>query len=218
MTTLTRRGVGALARPWVLTPERYDPRRTVAGADGPPLGSVVAVVTRNITPAREAEGTVLVLDTGHADDGFVRGAEAPRDAREIGTAKRALQPGDVIISRLRPYLRQIAFVDPALFDHADHVVASTEFFVLRRSGQLDPAALVPYLLSPPVQTALAHAQEGGHHPRFGRDALKALAVPAWAGDEADALADEVRTLSTARLRAARRLTELAAGIGARVGS
>ncbi|MFT5685614.1 MAG: hypothetical protein ACI8RZ_006568, partial [Myxococcota bacterium] len=39
------------------------------------------------------------------------------------------------------------------------------------------AFLVPFLLSEPVQTALAAGQEGGHHPRFPSALLMGLRIP-----------------------------------------
>jgi hypothetical protein len=201
------RTVAELGDDLCLAPERFDPQRTVAigatrtGSAAPRrLADLAEVVTDNVTAASfAATARVLVLDTTHAWDGFVLVRHAPVAATAIGSAKRALAPGDVIISRLRPYLRQVAFVDDGLFDPrsggVDAVVASTEFYVLRGKGALDAACLVPYLLSAPVQAALAAGQEGGHHPRFERAQLEDLPIPAFLPRRARAIAAEVRTLA-----------------------
>lgn len=201
------RTVADLGDDLCLAPERFDPRRTVtvAGATGGAprrLGDLVDIVTENVHAGSFAPtARVLVLDTTHASDGFVLARHAPVAPAAMGSAKRALAPGDVIISRLRPYLRQVAFVDDGLFANADAVVASTEFYVLRgraRAGAgagADPACLVPYLLSAPVQAALAAGQEGGHHPRFDRALLAELPLPAFLPRRARAIAAEVRTLA-----------------------
>ena len=85
--------------------------------------------------------------------------------------KRALG-GDLIVSRLRPYLRQIALVT------CPEVAVSTEFYVLRpKKKDEDLAWLLPFLLSASTQSLLAAAQEGGHHPRVPRTSLFALRVP-----------------------------------------
>jgi hypothetical protein len=99
--------------------------------------------------------------------------------KQIGSAKKLVQVKDVIISRLRPYLRQVAFVDEGLESDSDDalVVCSTEFFVLRSLDDQSIAFLVPFLLSTPVQKVLAAAQEGGHHPRFIESTLTSLALP-----------------------------------------
>jgi hypothetical protein len=199
------RRVGDLGSDVALSPERFDPRRSVgvaAGAEEQRLGELVRIVTANVTsqsfpPERE----VLVLDTTHAYEGFVLHRHAPVKAVDIGSAKRLLEPGDVLVSRLRPYLRQIAYVDEELFRRSpqgNEVCASSEFFVLRARGELEVAALVPFLLSSPVQAALAAGQEGGHHPRFSKELLASLPVP------------EIVLSDAAKL--ARSVVELAAGV------
>ena len=200
------RAVAALGDDLCLAPERFDPRRTIAlpgarsgavGGRAPRrLADLVDLVTDNVTAGSFAPtARVLVLDTTHAWDGFVLARHAPVAPAALGSAKRALAPGDVLISRLRPYLRQVAFVDDGLFADADAVVASTEFYVLRGRAGTDAACLVPYLLSAPVQAALAAGQEGGHHPRFDRAQLADLPVPAFLPRRARAIAAEVRTLA-----------------------
>lgn len=196
------RTVAELGDDLCLAPERFDPRRTVAitragnGTATRRLVDLVDVVSDNVTAASFAPtARVLVLDTTHAWDGFVLARHAPVAPAELGSAKRTLAPGDVIISRLRPYLRQVAFIDDGLFAGADAVVASTEFYVLRGKDELDAACFIPYLLSAPVQAALAAGQEGGHHPRFDRAQLEALPIPPFLPRRARAIAAEVRTLA-----------------------
>ena len=165
----------------VLAPERFDPRRQSLPASPRTLGDYAEVITDNVSgQSLDPGAAVLILDTTHAYDGFVIFRHEPVAARELGSAKRRLQPGDVIISRLRPYLRQVAYVDPQLFALApggNQVAASTEFFVIRGRNGFDAACLVPFLLSAQVQSALAAGQEGGHHPRFARELLLSLSVP-----------------------------------------
>lgn len=196
------RRVGDLGDDLVLAPERYHPNRTVAIASSRGLADLVDLSTQNASVSSLADKPVLVLDTSHAYEGFVVCRHQPISAAALGSAKRRIQPGDVIISRLRPYLRQVAFVDAALFRQVpggNHVVASTEFFVLRDRGPFPAAALVPFLLSPPVQAALAAGQEGGHHPRFSLDLLASLRVPDRLLAQATPLARRVRALAQ-RLR------------------
>ena len=111
-----------------------------------------------------------------------------------------MQAGDVIISRLRPYLRQVALVDEALFQlcrRGNAVAASTEFFVLRGRTGFEAAGLVPFLLSQPVQAALAAGQEGGHHPRFRQELLLSLPVPDQVTRGSDKVARKMRSLAAA---------------------
>ena len=100
-------------------------------------------------------------------------------AREIGSMKKRLAAGDVVISRLRAYLREIALVQTSPFPLA---VGSSEFIVLRAANPENPelsrAALFYYLSSKPIQTILKWSQDGSHHPRFGEEDLMSLPVPA----------------------------------------
>lgn len=170
------RSAAALEPGWVLAPERYDPRLTTA-APGVPLAELAGVVREHVSPGRAGAGPYLVVDTGDAQEGVLLppAGRAPVPGAALGSAKKAARPGDVLISRLRPYLRQVALVDAELTDAA--LVCSTEFYVLRPRGRESIGFLVAFLLSAPAQERLAAAQEGGHHPRVRQDALEALVVP-----------------------------------------
>lgn len=203
--------VGDLDAGWILAPERYT-ARDAAGV-GARLGDLVQVRSEvRRASALPAGRPALVLDTSHAWEGVVLAQHAPVDVGTIRSPKRVLEPGDVVISRLRSYLRQVAVVEDALFQRApggNIVVASAELLVLR-DGALPAAALVPFLLSPAAQAVLAGSESGGHHPRFHKDALAELRVPPGVIAGARGLAREVRAASQqvadglARLRAVSR--------------
>lgn len=163
-----------LAEGLILSPERYDPRRQ-AHADGVPLSAVAALSTASLRPSA-VTGQWRILDTSHAEAGVIRCDRPPVDA--IGSTKRTLAPGAVIVSRLRPYLRQVGLVDPGLVSPGAGLCCSTEFYVLTSTDGQSIAFLVPFLLSEPVQAALAAGQEGGHHPRFPSALLLGLRIPA----------------------------------------
>ncbi len=156
-----------------LAPERHDPRRSLG--EGVRLGDLAALATDTVRPG--APGRFLVLDTRHAVEGCVQIRKPPMSGDELGSTKRLVRPGDLLVSRLRPYLRQVAWVDPEVVPDGATLACSTEFYVLRPRGGDSLAFLVPLLLGDAVQAALAAAQEGGHHPRVPRDALLELRVP-----------------------------------------
>jgi len=171
----------------VLAPERYDPRRKSGLLDfdsggGQRLTQLASVIRNSLSPGKaDPSREYLILDTGNACDGFI---SAPREAVRavgIGSAKKILEPGDVIISRLRPYLRQVGWVDPKLVRGGQSgspvLLGSTEFYVLRGNSSLSVAFLVPFLLSQKIQGVLVASQEGGHHPRFPEKVLSQLVVP-----------------------------------------
>jgi hypothetical protein len=161
---------------FVLAPERYDPRRSVeATTDSLQLGEVVALVRQTVAPSDDLD-PCLVLDTSDAREGIVIGRK--QHTTDIGSTKKSIQLGDVIVSRLRPYLRQVAYVDHGILNLSGaKLLCSTEFYVLRSPDDRSIAFLIPYLLSDQVQEVLAASQEGGHHPRFNDRTLLSLPVP-----------------------------------------
>ncbi len=179
MALTSVRSLSSLEPVAVLAPERYDPRRAMGGdhRDSVPLGTLARVERRTIQPSSSL-GACFVLDTSDAREGIIVGRKRPVDGSLIGSAKKVIASGDVIISRLRPYLRQVAWVDNAI-PHADSttLVCSTEFFVLRGRDERSIAFLVPILLSAAVQKVLCASQEGGHHPRFEESMLTGLPIP-----------------------------------------
>lgn len=171
----------------VLAPERYDPRRDRLKRDGKyvdamTVGDIAEIIRHPINPCAKTAGDrrCLVLDTSDVREGIIIGRKKPIRVVDLGSQKKGFNSGDVIISRLRPYLRQVAFVDAtfAASSLGAELACSTEFFVLRSISQGSIAFLVPYLLSDPVQSVLAASQEGGHHPRFNERALLRLPIPA----------------------------------------
>lgn len=165
------RTLADLGEDLVLAPERWLATRDVG--DGVPLGDLV--VERR---ERVVAGEPIVLDTTHARDGVIDVSAAIRAATSPRSAKKSARAGEIIVSRLRPYLRQIAYVHPAAQAVGRPFAVSTEYYVLapRVDGE-DIAFLVPFLLAEPAQAVLAAAQEGGHHPRVPLTSLLALRVP-----------------------------------------
>lgn len=141
-----------------------------------PLGEVVQIIRQTVQPS-DSLGAYIVLDTSDAREGIVIARKAQTEG--IGSTKKRLHPRDVIISRLRPYLRQVAYVDDAIPNaEGALLVCSTEFFVLREINGEGIGFVVPFLLSDQVQKVLAAAQNGGHYPRFDESTLTTLPVPA----------------------------------------
>ena len=168
-----------LASPVILSPERYDPRRELKIDEGETIeiGKIAVSIRKMIKPSNDL-GKCLVIDTSDAREGTIVARKKAVIGSEIGSTKKHLETGDVIISRLRPYLRQVAFIDEDINRTKDtQIVCSTEFFVLRSVDNESIAFLVPFLLSGKVQTVLAASQEGGHHPRFIESTLFSLPVP-----------------------------------------
>ena len=135
----------------------------------------------------------LVLDTCDAQEGVTIARRRPVPLNSLRSTKKLVPTRSVLISRLRPYLRQVAFVDDTLTSSHNSVViaCSTEFFVLTPRDQRSIAFLVPFLLSERVQKVLAASQEGGHHPRFDEHTLLRLPVPRTWIDQRDEVSARV---------------------------
>jgi hypothetical protein len=98
-----------------------------------------------------------------------------QSASQIGSTKKRFRAGDVVISRLRSYLREIAVVRAS---DKNPAVGSSEFIVLRPTGSgLSAETLMVFLRCPLVQTVLKWSQDGSNHPRFTEDDLLAIPVP-----------------------------------------
>jgi hypothetical protein len=194
MAVTSVRAIGELEGAFVLAPERYDPRRESLGAGATvPLRALAYSVRQTVSVETGDDAPCVVLDTGNAQEGVVVSRKPPVPLSEVGSSKKAPLPGDVIVSRLRPYLRQVAFVDGGVRHLGEGVrlLCSTEFFVLRSADGRPIAFLAPFLLSGGVQAVLAAAQEGGHHPRFNEATLLGLPVPRSLVDRREELSAEV---------------------------
>lgn len=142
--------LSSLSEPIVLAPERYDPRRIQqVDEDAVALSELVSIENPTVSvKALDGDAKYLVLDTGDSFEGIIRPRTQPVNGSTIRSSKKLVREGDVIISRLRPYLRQVAYVDNALVKSASSVLVSTEFFVLRSRRSTESVAwLVPFLLS-----------------------------------------------------------------------
>jgi hypothetical protein len=167
--------VGDLDEGYILSANRYDPRRRVPHRKGVPLVEVAQVVNEQLSPKAALETPLRVLDTNSAFEGAIIHWNSIGSSAELGSNKKCAQGGDVIISRLRPYLRQTAFVD--LGAAQEKVVCSTEFFVLRGINEQSIGFLVPFLLSRSVVDYLCNSVEGGHHPRVAANTIEDLRIP-----------------------------------------
>lgn len=127
-------------------------------------------------PADTSSGPVRNYDLTDALDPFLDPTKPPVAPEEIASIKKKIAAGDLVVSRLRSYLREIAVVLPG-----DSVpsVASTEFIVLRqkKGSPLSVEALLIYLRSRLPQIVFKWSQDGSNHPRFDERELLSLPLP-----------------------------------------
>lgn len=107
---------------------------------------------------------------------FLDGSKEPSARTTIASTKKTICAGDLVVSRLRSYLKEIALVQSG----GDvPMVASTEYIVLRpkQSGGFPVEALMIFLRSALPQTVFKWSQDGSNHPRFDEKELLRLPVP-----------------------------------------
>lgn len=162
-------------------PAKEQVRKSLAALPGQPLSERVRSIREQWVPSR-VDPTIRVrnYDVTDALVPLVDAEKEPSFAADIGSMKKVLKDGDVAISRLRAYLKEVAVVRTG-----DDIpsVGSSEFFVLRPNGTaISPETLMVFLRSAPVQTILKWCQDGSQHPRFSERDLLSIPVP-------DAVAD-----------------------------
>ena len=174
---------------FVLTPERYNPKRRMHLSDknDGELLSEIITLENDIIASKKNSSVWYQINTSDAMGGYLR---IPQSPEQLNSNKKILKPGDVIISRLRPYLRQVAYVD---VDSDMHVCASTEFYVLRSRNNESIAFLVPFLLSEVAQSVFANSVEGSQHPRFKEEDILNLVIPSQLFDEREKISQNVST-------------------------
>ena len=190
-------------------PAKERVRRSLAAMPGKSLGERVDSIREMFVP--DSAPAIMKIRNYDVTDALVPTLDAEKEPSfdaEIGSVKKTFEDGDVAISRLRAYLKEIAVV--RMSDDIPSV-GSSEFIVLRlKKGQRDisPETLMVFLRSGPVQTILKWCQDGSQHPRFSERDLLSIPVP----DTVAGMSEQITTVvkeSIAARRQARQLLEAA---------
>jgi|SRR3989344_4033091 len=136
------------------------------------------------TPAR-------VFDLSDVSSFLLEEGKEIMEADEVGSTKKIFRQNDVLISRLRPYLKEVSFVG---FNDTQKL-ASTEFIVLRKrkESKFPPQALFTFLMTDEVQRILFWSQGGTEHPRFSENLLTGFKLPKLSEKTAEGIADDVNS-------------------------
>lgn len=188
-------------------PAKEQVRKSLAALPGRPLSECIDSIRDQWVPDR-APPTMRVrnYDVTDALVPLLDAEKEPSLAADIGSMKKVMKDGDVAISRLRAYLKEVAVVRTG-----DDIpsVGSSEFIVLRPRGTaISAEALMVFLRSAPVQTILKWCQDGSQHPRFSESDLLSIPVPDAIAQVSNEVTKIVRDGFTARYRA-RKLLEAA---------
>lgn len=157
-------------------PEKAQALADLRAASNVCVGDLFDSIRALWQPAEATPGPVRNYDLTDALNPFLDPTKPPVEPKEIASTKKQIATGDLVVSRLRSYLREIAVVLPS-----DQVpsVASTEFIVLRpkKGSPLSVEALLIYLRSRLPQIVLKWSQDGSNHPRFDEQELLNLPLP-----------------------------------------
>ena len=179
-----------------LDPEFYHPEKLEAMEKLSKFGiSTIAENFRNIketfNPLRHKLATTpaRVFDLSDVSSFLLEAGAKVEKADEVGSTKKIIRQNDVLISRLRPYLKEVSFVG---FNEVQKL-ASTEFVVLRKKkdSKFPPQALFAFLTTDEVQKILFWSQGGTEHPRFSENLLMGLKLPKISEKMAESIVDDV---------------------------
>jgi len=179
-----------------LDAEFYHPEKLEAMKRLSKLGvSTISENFRNIketfNPARHRLATTpaRVFDLSDVSSFLLEEGTKVEKADEVGSTKKIIRQNDVLISRLRPYLKEVSFVG---FNDIQKL-ASTEFVVLRKrkDSKIPPQALFAFLITDEVQKILFWSQGGTEHPRFSETLLTGLELPKLPPKTVESIVDNV---------------------------
>lgn len=176
--------------------------RWLSKLSGQPISEHFQSVREMYNPPTQDTGkTLQTFDLSHALNYFIEEGDVMPE-NEIGSTKKKIKYGDVVVSKLRSYLKEIAVVETQ-----EESLGSSEFIVLRSHGKVTPELLMVYLRSKVIQTILQWSQDGSNHPRFQQEELLAIKLP----DKLIASQKDIQKLIRAGVKAnqeSKRLLEL----------
>ncbi len=186
-----------------LSPELWLAEKAASELEGDyRFGDLFEHVSKQSTPSEDAR---FVFDTSTAREGFLDFPILGNATSARRSTKKVAQEGDLIVSRLRPYLRQAALIPfgaKAMLG-VDDFFLSTEFLVFRPKDGISSAGLLAWVLSEPIQKMMSEAATGGHHPRIGAEML--LNAPVKAKYLDNKISEEIEHLALSHIKGQFRL-------------
>ncbi|MFA4852344.1 MAG: restriction endonuclease subunit S [Bacteroidales bacterium] len=142
------------------------------------------------TQMRNGIFPVINYDLPHSLGNILTLGNNINTSTDLGSTKKSIKSNDIIISRLRYYLKEIAIVP----ERGDNQVASTEYVVIRSKGNLSTHILLPYLLSSNIQYIFSCLQRGSAHPRLANKDILSLPLPDFLKKEKDLLTQMIESV------------------------
>jgi hypothetical protein len=158
-------------------PAKREALELLSNDGGRPLTAHFDIVRRSFNPRKhQSNDRVFNYDLTDALEPFLDSERNFEEVGEIGSAKWVIREGDLVISRVRSYLKEVSLVvDQCPYPR----VCSSEFIVLRpkEDGALSVGTALAFLRCAAVQLILNWSQDGSNHPRFSREELDRIVVP-----------------------------------------
>lgn len=161
-------------------PEKVNSKKTLERVGVKKIKDCFSNVRQIFDPQRHIlSDAALVFDLSDVKSFFLSGGKIALSSEDVGSAKKVFSQNDVLISRLRPYLKEVSFIG----FNGKVKLASTEFIVLRsKNRDYYPQVLFSFLISKPVQNILLWSITGTEHPRLHEDYLLNLKLPKFSSD------------------------------------
>jgi type I restriction enzyme S subunit len=138
-----------------------------------PIKYCVAINSDSLPENTSADFIFKYVDISNVDyKGSIVGTEEMFFADAPSRARRIVQDGDIIISTVRTYLREIAFID----NNSESFIVSTGFAVLRPLPELVPEFLFRLAQSQQFIDAVVSHSEGVGYPAITPSRLASLPV------------------------------------------
>ena len=196
-------------------PEKHKMVKHLNNLGAKPLSQHVISVKKLLNPKKDERAfDVINYDLS---DALVHTLDPDKDtdiSSELGSTKKYIESGDLVVSRLRYYLKEVAVVPNS--DRAIPRVGSTEFIVLRpKDSSISAATLCVYLRSQAAQSYFKWCRDGSMHPRFAENDLLDFPVPdklvslSSSIDNSFAESEAARQQSKSLLERAKRAVEIA---------
>lgn len=172
-------------------------RPVVRSAARRPLGTVCDIVARQVDPTEEKYGALPHVNGENIESGTLRLSDV-RSAFEDGmtSGKYLFEPGEVLYSKLRPYLRKVCIAD-------FRGVCSADMYPIRPRAEYLDAQFLAYCLVSDEFTAYADEESRrARMPKLNREQLFAWNAPIPSLAEQRALAAEMDSLFSTSTAAA----------------
>lgn len=160
-----------------LNPETYHPEKLnflskLRNINHSTLGKYFKKISKAYTPYNLRKlGYIKLLELENISSFKIKDIPIT-DSKTVYSNKYSTKPNDVIISRLRPYLKQVDIIQER------DVYVTTELVVLRQKNELISSEYLYIFLSINyVQKILYWSQEGTNHPRVPFFVIEDLPIP-----------------------------------------